>query len=185
MPISVRSILGGTAFAMSLPFLASAAHAADDQPTYDLKSAYENSIVIAQAEAAAAVGKQGGTAEMETPFEESAFTANKIHKYLGIGSLGLVGLALLAPKEDGNSLHHNLAIGAATLGVGAVATGLTFHYKDLNFKRLTDPDTVHALLGTLAAACFLAAVSEAPESGHPALGIAGTVFMLTAVKVTW
>jgi len=127
--------------------------------------------------------------------EGSWFTANKVHEYLGLGSLLLAGAAILAPKEgdegnvSGNSdsgAHHNLATGAAVLGAGAVLTGAVFHFDDIEFNRgLRDPDNLHALLATIGALGFAMAVSEAPDDSHAAYGIVGAVSMAAAIKITW
>lgn len=127
--------------------------------------------------------------------EESWFTSNKVHEYLGLGSLLLAGAAIVAPKEGGegsasgdsnSGAHHNLATGAAVLGAGAVLTGVAFHFDDLEFSRgLRDPDNLHALLATIGALGFAMAVSEAPDDSHAAYGIVGAVSMAAAIKITW
>jgi hypothetical protein len=134
-------------------------------------------------------------ANSESTEEASWFTANKVHEYLGLGSLLLAGAAIVAPKEgdegnasgDSNSgAHHNLATGAAILGAGAVLTGAVFHFDDLEFSRgLTDPDNQHALLATIGALGFALAVSQAPEDSHAAYGIVGAISMAAAIKITW
>jgi hypothetical protein len=121
------------------------------------------------------------------------FTPNKTHEYLGLGSLALAGLAIIAPKPDdegGNrssgGIHHDLAVGATVLGAGAVATGFLFHYKDLDLsKGFKDPDNLHMLLGILAESAFVAAVAMAPEGGHAGAGALGAVAMAMAIKIEW
>lgn len=128
--------------------------------------------------------------------ENDWFTPNKIHKYLGLGSLGLATLAILAPKpgevnkNNGESseggVHHDLAVAATALGAAAVATGFAFHYKDLDLSRgFKDPDNLHMLLGTVAELAFLAAVNIAPSSSHAGVGALGAVAMAAAIKVEW
>lgn len=134
-------------------------------------------------------------ADPESAQGESWFTANKVHEYLGLGSLLLAGAAIVAPKEgdEGNGssnsnsgAHHNLATGAAVLGAGAVLTGVAFHFDDIKFSRgLRDPDNLHALLATIGALGFAMAVSQAPEDSHAAYGIVGAVSMAAAIKITW
>ncbi|MBI3771832.1 MAG: hypothetical protein HY272_03930 [Gammaproteobacteria bacterium] len=125
------------------------------------------------------------TAVTKPKFKEHLVTASKIHKYLGIGSLGLAGLTLLAPKEE-DGAHEYLAKGAAALGVGAVITGLVFHWDDIELNQGFDnPDNLHALLTTLGTLGFLGAVSEAPASGHAGLGAGGAISMAIGIKMTW
>lgn len=136
------------------------------------------------------------TAPAPQSAENDWFTPNKIHKYLGLGSLGLATLAILAPKPDdehksnGESseggVHHDLAVAATALGAAAVATGFAFHYKDIDLSRgFKDPDNLHMLLGTVAELAFLAAVNKAPAGGHAGIGALGAVAMATAIKIEW
>jgi len=128
--------------------------------------------------------------------ENDWFTPNKIHKYLGLGSLGLATLAILAPKPDEENkttgengeggIHHDLAVAATALGAAAVATGFAFHYKDLDLsKGFKDPDNLHMLLGTAAELAFLVAVNKAPAGGHAGVGALGAIAMATAIKIEW
>ncbi len=117
-------------------------------------------------------------------FEERWFTANKLHKYLGIGSIGAAALTLLAPKQE-NGAHELLGRTAAALGVGAVATGLTFHWEDLDLSEgFRNPDNIHMLLTTLGTLGFLYAVSKAPDP-HGGVGAASAIGMLVGIKMTW
>lgn len=129
---------------------------------------------------------QPQSSDIEREFETRWFTANKVHQYLGIGSLLAAVGAGIAPKEEGDSLHHNLGEAAAILGGLAVGTGVAFHYEDLSLKGgVKDPDNLHALLTTLGAIGFAIAVGDAPEGGHAGMGIAGAVVMLGGIKVNW
>jgi hypothetical protein len=119
-------------------------------------------------------------------FHESWITANKSHQYLGLGSLALAGLAAIAPKEEGKSPHHYMALSAAYLGGAAIASGLTFHYRDLTLKNAwRDPDNLHALLAVIGTAGYFLAVNNAPNEMHPTYGMAGFASMALAIKVTW
>ena len=123
-------------------------------------------------------------------FNEPWFTGGKAHQYLGIGSLALGALTAIVPKPEHDdyegSLHQQLAYSATFLGGAAVASGLTFHYKDLSLKHFfKNPDNLHALLGTLAFAGYLTAVSMAPEEDHATPGVLGAASMLAAIKITW
>ena len=125
--------------------------------------------------------------------ENDWFTPNKIHKYFGLGSIGLATLAILAPKPDDENkpsgekseggVHHDLAVAATAMGAAAVASGFVFHYKDQDLsKGFKDPDNLHMLLGTAAELAFLVAVSQAPSGGHAGVGVLGAVAM---VKIEW
>jgi hypothetical protein len=129
--------------------------------------------------------EHGGTTAAKPKFKEHLVTASKLHKYLGIGSIGLAGLTLLAPKEE-DGAHEYLAKGAAALGVGAVITGVVFHWDDIELNQgFNNPDNLHALLTTLGTLGFLGAVSEAPASGHAGLGAGGAISMAIGIKMTW
>lgn len=124
------------------------------------------------------------------------FSANKLHQYLGIGSITLATLALLAPKDD-DSGHGAFGAGAAALGGAAVVTGLMVHGEDVGFSQgISDPDNLHAIFGTLGAAGFIAAAAQGGEkeddegdgdgsSTHATLGVAGYVSMLIGIRIAW
>ena len=117
-------------------------------------------------------------------YKDRMFTANKVHKYLGIGSIAAAGLTLLMPKEE-DGAHEALGTTAAALGTLAVITGITFHWEDLNFSNgFKDPDVLHATLTTLGTAGYLYAVSEAPEP-HGGVGALGAVSMAIGIKMVW
>lgn len=111
------------------------------------------------------------------------YGANNVHKYLGLGSIALAGLTLLSPKEE-NGPHEYFARGAAALGVAAVATGLYAHWDDID-AHWSNPDTQHAVLGTLGALGILAAVAKGGKGDHAAYGGVGAVSMVVAIKLTW
>lgn len=117
-------------------------------------------------------------------FEERLFTADIVHKYLGIGSLAMAASTLLAPKEEGG-LHEALGQGAASLGVLAVITGFIFHWDDISLREgYNDPDNLHMALTTLGTLGFIAAVSAAPDA-HGGAGGIGAVSMAVGIKMTW
>lgn len=124
------------------------------------------------------------SAPATTPAEELPWHhKNNLHKWLGLGSITLAGLTLLAPKEE-DGAHEYLAQGAAALGVGAVGTGIYAHWDDLE-GGWNDPDFKHAILGTVGALGFVLAVSKAPEGGHSGAGAVGALAMAVAIKLTW
>jgi len=135
------------------------------------------------------------------PFEESYFTANKMHMYLGLGSIVAAGLtAVTAPggSEGGttvptnakNTAHAYLATTAAALGGAAVVSGLLLHFDDIETD-VMDPDTLHMVLTMLGTAGYVYAISKAPKftgtggNGHAAAGIAGAAFMATGIYFEW
>jgi len=136
-------------------------------------------------------GNNSTTTNNASPeFHEPWFTASKSHEYLGITSLALAALTVVVPKPPpdnyNHSLHKQLAVAATAFGGAAIGTGLTFHYEDLSFKHFfKNPDNLHALLGTLGTAAYLAAINMAPNENHAAAGIAGIGSMLLAIKITW
>jgi hypothetical protein len=141
---------------------------------------------------AAAEGELGGGPPVAEPavaegplYRDRWFTANKVHKYAGIGSIALAILTGLAPKEyDG--LHEQAARGALALGVVALSTGLVFHYDDLSASNFTsNPDNLHAMLTTLGVLGFATAVDKGGETGHAEAGVAGAALMLLGIKMTW
>lgn len=122
-------------------------------------------------------------------FKEDWLTANKIHKYLGIGSLTLALLSAIAPKPPKDNLdqgsHKQLAEGAAVLGGAAIATGLMFHSDDIFNYGASDPDNLHATYASLGAVGYALAVSDAPQAQHVRYGILGAVLMTIGIKYTW
>ncbi len=135
------------------------------------------------------------TTKVETPvYEERYFTANKVHQYLGIGSILAAGATVLAPKpgvdpvtnEAESSTHETLAKTAAGLGVAAVITGMLFHWDDFNLSDgAKDPDNLHVMLTTAGTLGYLAAVSAAPDSGHAGVGGIGAIAMAIGIKMNW
>jgi len=132
-----------------------------------------------------AVSEGSGTDKNDMEYENRWLTANKVHKWLGIGSLALAVASVIAPKEE-DGLHHELAQGAAALGGLAAVTGLFFHYDDLSATHFfSNPDNWHAILATLGAVGYALAVDNGGESGHAEAGVAGMVFMIGGIKMTW
>lgn len=138
--------------------------------------------------------RPAATPDSEPAFRKRLFTANTLHKYLGIGSLGLAGLTVLAPKEEDeggttnvdDSLHANLARSAAALGAAAVLTGVLFHWEDLSFSQgFKNPDNVHALLTTVGTLGYFTAIDKAPAGGHSSFGVGGAISMAVGIKMTW
>lgn len=136
-----------------------------------------------------------------TEFEPPMFSGSNAHKYLGLGTLALVVATAIAPKPpevegraltqtdinaQNSSAHAKLGRAAAAMAAATVTTGLLAHWDDFHLEDgWTDPDNMHALLGTAGALAMLYAVSQAPGGGHAGVGMAGGVAMGVAIKLTW
>ncbi len=127
-------------------------------------------------------------------------TANKLHKYLGIGALlfgAATAMSFGLAEEDENvpaggedekdgGIHGALAVTATSLAAGAVATGLMYHREDVGFDQpINDPDNLHMLLTAAGAAGFAAATALEGGDGHSTFGMLGGLAMLVGVKLTW
>jgi len=122
--------------------------------------------------------------ETNNIYEERLVTANKLHKYLGIGSLGAAILTGISPKEE-DGPHEAFGKTAAALGIGAVITGLLFHWEDIDLSNgFSDPDNLHLALTTLGTLGMASAVSEAP-AGHAGPGVGGAISMAIGIKMIW
>jgi len=148
-------------------------------------------LTLAQADTAAtdkAPGAEIAEANdesLEDKYEYRMFTASKIHKYLGIGSVAAALLVLISPKEEGGA-HEYLAKTSAVLGLGAVVTGFTTHYEDISLSNgFKDPDNLHALFAGLGALGITAAAATGPDDPHVAYGLVGLTGMLIGVKLEW
>lgn len=182
----VRYVILGMALLLSGPAVAGTGiDSLDLWGEYGLNQAER--LYLASADDRVAMGGGGGEAPAQaSEYKPRWFTKNKVHQYLGIGSIAAAGLTLLAPKEDEPSAHHSLGEAAAGLGVAAVLTGLIFHWEDIQLSNgLRDPDNLHATLTTLGTLGYLGAVSDAPESGHGGLGAFGAISMAVGIKMTW
>jgi hypothetical protein len=111
------------------------------------------------------------------------YDRNNVHKYLGLGTLALTALTIVSPKKESGA-HEYFALGAAALATGAVATGVFAHWDDIEAS-WRNPDTQHAVIGTVGALAMLGAVAKGGEGGHAALGVLGAVGMAVAIKLTW
>ncbi|MDQ6974796.1 MAG: hypothetical protein Q9M10_07900 [Mariprofundaceae bacterium] len=140
----------------------------------------------------------------DKPFEESYFTGNKMHMYLGLGSIIAAGITGLTAPEgpEGvavtpatqtnaqNTTHAYAATAAAALGGAAIVSGLLLHFDDIETD-VMDPDTLHMVLTILGTAGYVYAISKAPKvtgtgtNGHPAAGIAGAALMATGIYFEW
>ena len=133
----------------------------------------------------------GHTEDSVQPYKSRWLTANKLHKYLGLGSISAAGLTVLTAGDDegGNGdggIHHQLANLALGLGGAAVLTGLIFHWDDISLANgFSDPDNLHILLTTLGTLGYAKAIDLAPGDGHSGYGSSGALSMLLGIKMVW
>ena len=152
---------------------------------YDEDSQESSLIYLAAAEQELSNKMQESGSNAASEYEDRMFTGNKIHKYLGIGSIAAAVLTALSPKEE-DGPHEYFAKTSAVLGIGAVATGLGFHYEDIGMDGgLKDPDNLHALWAGLGAIGIASAAAIGPDSPHQTLGTLGGIAMIIGVKYTW
>lgn len=132
----------------------------------------------------------------QAEFDEPWLTGSNAHMVMGLGSVALAVAAMFtSPEEhstprDRNGTHATLAKTAAGLAVGAVASGLIFHWDDFHMEDgWTDPDNLHFLLGTAGAAVMTYAVIKSASSStkvsHAGLAEAGALGMALAIKINW
>ncbi|MEE8479681.1 MAG: hypothetical protein V3T59_00405 [Desulfobacterales bacterium] len=120
-----------------------------------------------------AFASEGGKSRLDMGF---------LHKYLGFGTLLLAGVA--ATTGSDSSIHHNSAVGAATLGVMTCATGY-YEYGDMfEIDEGFSNYNLHIALGTIGAIGFAAeAIIASSDSGHGGLGIWSTAAMGAALII--
>ena len=192
--------LSGTAFAQDAAFdlpLESGAYVRDRE-SFKLAANDEPSTSV----------KTSGSAAPEirkSEFEPATFSGSNAHKYLGLGTIVFAGLtAMTAPEDnecetapcpppqprDTQGTHAKLARATVAMAGAAVVTGLVAHWDDFHLEDgITDPDNMHALLGTAGMLTMAYAVSKATDpynsNGHAGKAIAGAVMMAAAIKITW
>ena len=140
-----------------------------------------------------------------TDFEPPFFSGSNAHKYLGIGTVILVGLAAVTapgegceenctgaepPRQTSGTNHTRFARAAATLAAATVTTGLLYHWDDFHLEDgFSDPDNQHAMLGAAGALLMLYAVNKSLNSAvptsHGGTAELGGVAMAVAIKLTW
>jgi hypothetical protein len=192
--------LSGTAFAQDAAFdlpLASSAYVKDQE-----------SFKLAANDDAAALAMKSGSAAPEirkSGFEPATFSGSNAHKYLGLGTIVFAAMTGITAPEDNecetapcpppqpretNGTHAKLARATVALAAATVVTGLAAHWDDVHFEDgITDPDNLHALLGTAGMLTMAYAVSKAADpyssNGHAGKAIAGAALMAVAIKITW
>lgn len=147
---------------------------------------------------------QGGptTVTPATEFKPPWISGRKAHQYLGLGTVALAGLTMLAapddaegasqtaPRQTSGTTHTRLARATAAMAIATVMTGLIYHWNDIHWEdAFTDPDKMHARLAAGGALLMLYAVNKSAKSTEPTshAGIAelGAVAMVVAIKLTW
>ncbi len=203
--VRFRNLAAGACLA-ALPVAVYAGDAAQDIAVPSIASSYMNgakSYMLALNDAAAPSKEaiDAAPAAQVAEFKPPVFSGSNAHKYLGLGTLALVAATAIAPKpakvEDRqptpaeldaqkSSTHAKLGRAAATFAAATATTGLLAHWKEIHFEDgWTDPDNMHALLGTAGALAMLYAVSKAPAEEHAGVGMAGGAAMAIAIKLTW
>jgi len=142
------------------------------------------------------------TASSGTGFKPPWMSGRKAHQYLGLSTVALAGLTMLAapddaegasqtaPRQTSGTTHTRLARATAAMAVATVMTGLIYHWDDIHWEDpFTDPDKMHARLAAAGALMMLYAVNKSAHSSVPTShsGVAelGAVAMLVAIKLTW
>lgn len=201
--------LGGILCLTALPGPAQAQETAFDLPL--ASGAYirdQESFRLAVNDAAATSVKRPGNAAPEvrqSDFEPPLFSGSNAHKYLGLATI--VGAVLTGsnhppenecetgpcpppqPRET-DGAHAKLARATVALAAATVVTGLVAHWDDFHLEDgITDPDNMHALLGTAGMLTMAYAVSRAADpwnsNSHAGKAIAGAAMMAVAIKITW
>lgn len=122
---------------------------------------------------------------LQSTSDDPWLTANEFHQYAGLTTLGLIGLLVVSPKEE-DGPHEYFAKAAAATAATTAASGFVVHWDDFHIDNgFTDPDNLHALLGTIGAIAMVQAISVAPDGGHQDYGMLGAYAMMTAIKLTW
>jgi hypothetical protein len=138
-------------------------------------------------------------------FKPPLISGSKIHQYLGLSTVALAGLTMLAapdneceqsctsqsgPRQTSGTTHTRLARATAAMAVATVVTGLIYHWDDFHLEDgFADPDNQHVMLAGAGTLLMLYAINKSAHSSVPTshAGIAelGAVTMLFAIKLTW
>jgi hypothetical protein len=76
------------------------------------------------------------------------------------------------------------------MAAATVMTGLVVHWNDIQWEDpFTDPDKLHARLGTAGALMMIYAVNKSAHStvptNHAGIAELGALAMIVAIKLTW
>jgi hypothetical protein len=176
--------------------------------TFDTQPVSSRPYLLATNEDDALLGREGlTTATPETGFKAPWMSGRKAHQYLGLGTVALAGLTMLAapgeacehncppasqqqPRQTSGTTHTRLARATAAMAVATVMTGLIYHWNDIYWEDpFTDPDKMHARLAAAGALLMLYAVEKSSHStvptSHAGIAELGAAAMLVAIKLTW
>lgn len=155
------------------------------------------------APAAHAADAEAPSALPAEAFKPTGITGSDVHKYLGLGTVVLLGLtAVTSPheKEDCNAncgtrqtsgtVHTRLARTTAVMAGATVGTGLVVHWDDFHWRDgLSDPDNQHVILGLVGSGLLMYAVNRSMHSSvptqHAGFAELGGAAMAVAIKLTW
>lgn len=203
--IKLKSTLAG----LCLLAATGMAHAADGalNLTMPAETKAAHSFMVASNETANAnLPSDITNASPKAEFEPSVLTFDKLHQYMGFTTLALVGLTALTAPGEGceancpatlpprqvNGTHAKLAKAAAAMAAFTVTSGLITHWNDFHMEDgFSDPDNLHAMLGTAGALLMMYAVNKSAQGtgnqpvSHAGMAELGGVAMAVAVKLTW
>jgi hypothetical protein len=151
------------------------------------------------------LGQANVTPHPATEFKPPWMSGRKAHQYLGLGTVVLAGLTMIAapgegcegcspasqpPRQTSGTTHTRLARATAVMAAATVITGLVYHWNDIHWEDpFTDPDKMHARLATAGALMMLYAVHKSATStvptSHSGIAELGAVAMVVAIKLTW
>ena len=124
-------------------------------------------------------GQANVTPKPAAEFKPPWISGRKAHQYLGLGTVLLAGLTLIAapgeaegpqtqPRQTSGTTHTRLARATAAMAAATVMSGLVYHWNDIHWEdAFTDPDKVHARLGAAGALLMLYAVHKSATSTVP------------------
>lgn len=182
---------------MALAFITAPAHADEGVPPLDLR--------WPPLQLAAASEPRARETADAPAFKPPLFTGSDAHKYLGLGTLVLLGLtAATSPHDDcehdcaagtshrqtSGTTHTRLARATAAMAAATVTTGLIVHWDDFHLKDgWSDPDNQHVALGLAGSMLLMYAVNKSMHSSvptqHAGFAELGGAAMAVAIKLTW
>ncbi len=172
------------------------------------QSVKSTAYLLATNEDDALLGQEGPTTVTPaTEFKPPWMSGRKAHQYLGLGTVALAGLTMLAapgegcdhncppasqqpPRQTSGTTHTRLARATAAMAIATVMTGLIYHWDDIHWEDpFTDPDKMHARLAAAGALLMLYAVEKSSHStvptSHAGIAELGAAAMVVAIKLTW